>query len=51
MTPHQYTEAECKKMKRLDRRRVKKCQEKGFNCDYVAPYGFVPEAGSPYHDV
>ena len=26
------------------------CYAKGYNCEWVYPYGFVPEGGCPYHD-
>ncbi len=29
---------------------VRACHREGYWCEWVYPYGFVPEAGCPYHD-
>lgn len=27
-----------------------RCRKLGYRCDWIYPYGFIPEAGCPYHD-
>jgi len=34
----------------LRNRRELPCERFGFNCEWVYPYGFVPEGGCPDHD-
>ena len=34
----------------LRNRRPRPCRRLGFHCEWVYPYGFVAEAGCPYHD-
>ena len=31
-------------------RGTRRCRREGYWCEYFYPYGFVPEAGCPYHD-
>ena len=35
---------------RLMNLRFWRCRRAGFNCRYWLSFGFVPEAGCPYHD-
>lgn len=42
----QWTETECRERNRTEPR-----IHEGWNCQWVAPYGWVPEAGCPVHDV
>jgi hypothetical protein len=46
----QYTERDCEELRVTDPMNTTRCHKKGFDCDYVAPYGFAAEAGCPYHD-
>jgi len=46
----QYTERDCEELRKTDPNNVKACHAAGYECDYVSPYGFVPEAGCPRHD-
>lgn len=34
----------------LRNRRRLPCRNLGFRCEWVYPYGWVPEGGCPYHD-
>lgn len=48
--PHQYTQEEIDELQKTDPQGAKRCEVEGFHCGYVAPYGFVAEAGCPRHD-
>ena len=41
-----YSQEECDEMNKTDSR----VHEDEYWCQWVAPYGFVPEAGCPKHD-
>jgi hypothetical protein len=41
----EYSPFVCHTMNLFDERAIKDCE-----CKWVAPYGFVPEAGCPLHD-
>lgn len=41
----------CHNMNMFDERvRLHREAKDGMHCEWVAPYGFVPEAGCPVHD-
>lgn len=51
LTGKRYPAEVCHNMNMFDERvRMHEKNKDGFACEWVSPYGFVPEAGCPYHD-
>ena len=47
----EYSEFVCHNMNMFDVRvRLHREAKDEWNCEWVSPYGFVPEAGCPVHD-
>lgn len=50
LTGKHYPAIVCHNMNMFDERvRVHEEKQDGYICTWEAPYGFVPEAGCPYH--